>query len=238
MALTLFRLQNACVGPSLGVVSILDHVVQCVRVKDTLNQGVNALGNLDAAFRHRHKDVVFFVGTVFVGDMIIVVYVGVPSKITINIPSLFVCNRDLITVKKQSLPGKVFRGRFVRTLVKILPNALLQPLHKFVVTLGSDNGQLIHLLHLCSERIDVHTVAILIDAKAQAAANFLAFFCRGTAPMLQGADLKHVRIVPSLTQRGVGEDEAYRIIKRKQAFLIFKNQVISGDMVADRKSVV
>ena len=145
MALTLFRLQNACVGPSLGVVSILYHVVQCVRVKDTLNQGVNALSNLDAAFRHRHKDVVFFVGTVLVGHVILFINIVVFDEIVVDGTSLVVRNSNLVPIQHQRLPDEIIRGCLSRTLVKVVLNAFLQVGDKVLIPIGGNDRQLIHL---------------------------------------------------------------------------------------------
>ena len=51
--------------------------------------------------------------------------------------------------------------------------------------------------------------------------------------MLQGADLEHVRVVPALAQRGVGEDEPRRLLEAEQALLVLQDQVIGGNVVAE-----
>jgi len=71
----------------------------------------------------------------------------------------------------------------------------------------------------------IHTVAVLIDAKAQATTYFLPLR-RVAVGMLQGADLEHIWVVPALTQCGVGEDEPCRLVKGQQPFLVFQDQVI------------
>ena len=78
----------------------------------------------------------------------------------------------------------------------------------------------------------IHTVAVLIDTKTQATTDFLPLR-RVAVGVLQGADLEHIRVVPALTQCGVGEDEPCRFVKRQQPFFVFQNQVIGGNIVGE-----
>ena len=50
--------------------------------------------------------------------------------------------------------------------------------------------------------------------------------------MFQRTYLKDIRIVPTLTQCGMGKDKPYRIVKRQQNFLVFEDKVISGNIIA------
>ena len=80
-------------------------------------------------------------------------------------------------------------------------------------------------MHTVPAALHIHTVAVLVDAKAQTTTNFLPL-CGIAVRMLQSADLEHIRVVPALAQSRVGEDEPRWLLKRQQPFLIFKNQVI------------
>ena len=45
--------------------------------------------------------------------------------------------------------------------------------------------------------------------------------------------MEHIRVIPSFTQCGVGEDKPCWLVKRKQPFLVFQNQVIGGNIVGE-----
>ena len=49
--------------------------------------------------------------------------------------------------------------------------------------------------------------------------------------MLQSTDLEHIRVIPSFTQCGVGEDKPCWLVKGKQPFLVFQDQIIGGNIV-------
>lgn len=78
----------------------------------------------------------------------------------------------------------------------------------------------------------LNALSILVDTKAQASPHLL--------PRSQGAflldkrtNLKNIRIVPPLFERGVRENETQRAIKGQQPFLILHNRVI-GVIVIQR----
>ena len=73
--------------------------------------------------------------------------------------------------------------------------------------------------------LHIHTVAVLIDAKAQTTTDFLPLR-RVAVRVLQSADLEHIRVIPSFTQCGVGEDKPCWLVKGQQPFLVFQDQVI------------
>ena len=50
--------------------------------------------------------------------------------------------------------------------------------------------------------------------------------------MFQCANLEHVRIVPTLTKGRMGKNESDRIVQGQKTFLVFQNQVISGNIIA------
>ena len=92
---------------------------------------------------------------------------------------------------------------------RVLLDLLLEVLGKLLIALGGDDG----------ERVDLEAaqpLAILVHAETQAAADGLAAFALG-AHFAQGADLKDVRVVPALLQRGVGEDELQRRLEARAA---------------------
>ena len=80
--------------------------------------------------------------------------------------------------------------------------------------------------------LHIHTVAVLIDAKAQTTPDFLPLR-RVAVGVLQSTDLEHIRVIPSFTQCGVGEDKPCWLVKGKQPFLVFQNQVIGGNIVGE-----
>ena len=51
--------------------------------------------------------------------------------------------------------------------------------------------------------------------------------------VLQSADLEHIRVVPALTQCGVGEYEPCRLVKGQQPFLVFQNEVVGGNIIRE-----
>ena len=86
-----------------------------------------------------------------------------------------------------------------KTDPRILLDFLLQILGELFVALHRHHSECVDL-----EAADA--LALLIDAQAQAAADRLPALALG-AYLAQGADLKDVGVVPTLLQRGMGEDE-------------------------------
>ncbi len=84
--------------------------------------------------------------------------------------------------------------------------------------LVGDDGEAVDLLV-------VDALAGLVDGKAEAAADHLAPL--GFGPRFaQGADLEDVRVVPAFAQGGVGEDEAERLVKGEEFFLVLHDQSV------------
>ena len=98
---------------------------------------------------------------------------------------------------------------FARAVHDGCGNIMLQVARKRFIALARDDGEEVHLLYGALQPRLVHALAVLIDAEAHAAANFLPF-ARLAAALLQRADLEDVRIVPALFQRGVRENEPHR----------------------------
>lgn len=77
---------------------------------------------------------------------------------------------------------------------------------------------------MVAQYIRILAFTLLIHAKAHSSSHFLAFLGL-IIRVLQGADLEHVRIVPTFLQGGVRKDEADWLVQRKQTLLILHNQV-------------
>ena len=109
----------------------------------------------------------------------------------------------------------------------------LQALCKAVVAFAGNDRQNVNRMHIISQHICIHTLAILIDAQAQTTADFLAF-PNLAAALLQGADLENIRVIPAFTQCRVGEDEPHRrllwITIQKQ-LLVFHNKVVGINII-------
>ena len=72
---------------------------------------------------------------------------------------------------------------------------------------------------------------MLIDAQTHTTPHFLAFtYLIGC--IFERADLKHIRIVPTLSQCRMREDETCRLIETKQTFLVLHDQVVGTLVIA------
>ena len=121
-----------------------------------------------------------------------------------------------LEVLTRSNRGSVIKHRF---------NIRLQVRNEGLVALAGNNRQCVDFMYAVAAALHIHTVAVLVDAKAQTTTNFLPL-CGIAVRMLQSADLEHIRVVPALTQGRVGENEPRRFFKGQQPFLVFQNQVI------------
>ena len=107
-----------------------------------------------------------------------------------------------------------------------LDDLLLQPGDEVGVGLVGDDGQLVDVVHRDGV---VHPLAMLVDGQAQAAADLLTPG-DGVVALLEHAHDEHVRVVPTLAQRRVGEDEPHRLLERKQPLLVLEDQVVGVDV--------
>ena len=83
-------------------------------------------------------------------------------------------------------------------------------------------------MHLVgSQQSGVLAVAVLVNSQAHAAADLLAL-ARLRTRFLERAYLEDVWVVPALAQRRMAENEAHRLIERKQALLIAQDQVVGA----------
>ena len=78
----------------------------------------------------------------------------------------------------------------------------LQALCKAVIALTGDDGQNIDGLHIISEHVGIHALAVLIDAQAQTATDLLPL-ANLAAALFQCANLEHIRVVPAFAQCGM-----------------------------------
>ena len=83
----------------------------------------------------------------------------------------------------------------------------------------------------------IHTITKLVYTQAQATTNFLSLGSLAVR-MLQCANLEYIRVIPTFTQRRVGEDKACRFLKGKQTLFILQNQIISGNIVGELASTL
>ena len=78
----------------------------------------------------------------------------------------------------------------------------LQVVHKRRITLVGYHGEFVDVVNCFAQPFCIHTVALLIDTDTQTTSHFLPLGS-GRVGMTQRTNLKHVRIVPSLTERRV-----------------------------------
>lgn len=110
------------------------------------------------------------------------------------------------------------RGRFFRVangdalLFARIAVFSLQAVRERAVTFVGDDGEDV-------VAFVVQAFALLIHGQAQAASDFLAAARFGDG-LIERTDLKNVRIVPTLFERGMGKDETGRLVEREEPFLV------------------
>ena len=95
---------------------------------------------------------------------------------------------------------------------------LLQLFRELLVALSCDHRQRVDLKAL-------EPLAFLIDAQPQATSDRLPPFTFGSN-VAEGADLEHVRVVPTFAERRVREDEFERRVETQQLLFLFHDQVV------------
>jgi len=78
---------------------------------------------------------------------------------------------------------------------------------KVLIALIRHDVELVH-------RLIENTLAVLVNRQTQTTSNLLTLF-HGASGLVQSAYLKDVRIIPPLTQRGMRENEAQRLVDGK-----------------------
>ena len=100
----------------------------------------------------------------------------------------------------------------------ILLDLALQVLGKLFIALPRHHRQRIHLKA-------AQALPALIDAKTQPAPDSLPPFPLG-ANIAQSANLEHIRVIPSLAQRRMGENEPERLVETQQLLLIPHDEIV------------
>ena len=100
----------------------------------------------------------------------------------------------------------------------------LQFLGEIIIALAGYHREDVGIKHMVTQYIRILAFTLLVHAKAHSSSHFLALLGL-IVRVLQGADLEHVRVVPTFLQGGVREDEADWLAERKQTLLILHNQV-------------
>ena len=131
----------------------------------------------------------------------------------------------------QIFPQEQLRLNLARPVGQNLRKASLQRFHILAKRKIRNDRQLVELLHLSAEYALVHAFALLVDAQAQAAPNFLPAANVRIALLFQCADLKHVRIVPALAERRVGENEPNRLVHAEQPLFVLHDEVVRLSIV-------
>ena len=109
----------------------------------------------------------------------------------------------------------------------------LQTLGKAVVALAGNDRQHIDCMNIVAHHIRIHALAVLIDAQPQTASHFLPLAYL-TAALFQRTDLEHIGVVPTLTQRRVGENEPHRRPLRvpvQKQLLVLHDEIIRINIV-------
>lgn len=94
----------------------------------------------------------------------------------------------------------------------------LQAVRERAVTFVGDDGEDV-------KAFVVQAFALLIHGQAQAASDFLAAARFGHG-LIERTDLKHVRIVPTLFERGMGKDKTDGLLEREQTFFVLHDQLV------------
>ena len=97
------------------------------------------------------------------------------NQIEFNVISGSIVKHNRLAVHLNILALEVFVGSGCRSVVEHTFDIRLQVLNKGLVALAGDNCQHIDIMYLFTETLDIHSVAALVDAKAQASAYFLSF---------------------------------------------------------------
>ena len=180
-----------------GELSITVHAV---------NQGKNLLGIRGQVWRQRCAGILFFGIIVGRSDGIIVVRVVIFKQIAIY---LFGHGRSYLHISFRSAERFVREVGLIslaRTGGQSAADFVLQSGHKILVAFVGNNRQHVHVMHYGGI---IYSISILVDAKAQAASDFLAAGdCAFT--MLQHTHAENVGVIPAFTQGRVRKNKAYR----------------------------
>ena len=97
--------------------AIFNHVIQSMRIKYVLNQGMDAFRNLGTALRNRRQHIIFLISAVFIGHMILFINIIIFDEVPVDSTALISGNSKFVPVQHQCFPNEVFRRRLGRTFV-------------------------------------------------------------------------------------------------------------------------
>ena len=210
---------------------IRNHRAQHTLIIDRLHERVHACLHRRERLGQRCKRPLCKSRTIVLRHMVIIVDVVMPQEIFIDRTRRLLIELHRRTVRRpHRLPLEIRLRRRLRALVQLRLHLLLQIADKPGVALTRDHRQHIHLVHRIAQHRPIHPLPRLIDREAQPSAHLLPL-CRHTRCVLQRTDLEHIRIIPALAQRRVGENHARRLIKRKQPLLILQDQIIRRNFI-------
>ena len=191
---------------------------------------MNTFFNRLQHFRNRSKGVVLDIIPIILRHAIFLIHIIVANEVLINCTRLPIIHLNRLTVDLNGFPGEILNRCLGGTIIQDILNLLLEVRNKRCVALAGDDGEDIDLMDFIAQCFRVHTIACLIDAQAQAAANLLPLLC-GAVTVLQSTNLEHIRVVPTFPQSGVRENKPSRFFKGQQPFLVFQNQIVGRNII-------
>ena len=210
---------------------IRNHRAQHTLVIDCLHEAMDPLRHGHESLRQRLERPRRKCRAIVLRHMVIIVDVVMTQEVFIDGTRLRFIKLNHRTIHcLHRLSGKVGLRRRLRTIVQLRLHLLLQIADEPRIALARDHRQHIHLMHCIPQQCPIHPLSPLIDRETQASAHLLPLR-RHTRRVLERTDLEHIRIVPALAQRRVGENHARRLIEREQPLLILQDQIIRRNIV-------
>ena len=163
--------------------------------------------------------------TVLVRHLALHIHIAVLNEVELNGIGFLIVDKRRYIVHLDIFALEVFACSNRGSVIKHGLNIRLQVCYEGFVAFAGNYCQRVDLVNAVAAALHIHTVAVLIDAKAQTTTDFLPLR-RVAVGVLQSTDLKHIRVIPSFTQCRVGEYEPCRLVKGQQPFLVFQDQVI------------
>ena len=209
----------------LRFMTIGEHILKNAVIINRLNKRMNPFGHRFQLIGQLRDLIHCDISAILVRDPALHIHIAVLNQIELYSISLFTVNQGRLVVYLNILALEVLTRSNRGSVIKHRFNIRLQICNEGLVALAGNNRQCVDFMHAVPAALHIHTVAVLVDAKTQTATDFLPL-CGIAVRMLQSADLEHIRVVPTLAQSRVGENEPRGLLKGQQSFLIFKNQVI------------
>ena len=181
-----------------GLVAVFDHSVNGDRfVEDGLHKfmDISFHGGDGCLLDWLQRSVLGGI-LIYVGDVALFVDVIVNEQVGVNGIRFGLCNRALDSIDSDILANKEFFVGLCRAGTQDFLGFGLKARDEILVAFVCNDGQLVDFVNVFAEGVEVHAIAVDIYTQAETAANFLAFCCCRTC-VAQGADLEHVRVVPT-----------------------------------------